>query len=310
VAAHFRKLPNASAAMLLASVFMLIVARSIAGRCELPLFVFVSHHKAGTHLVDQLVRSSRLVFGEAMRFGDANSPGNAFRHDWSAADDIRLLRHYWRMDNVSFQLLDAGCRPFKMVHVIRDPMELIISAYWYHRKYMDVPFGHETNFKTLQSVSLGEGLEREALANLHGTLREMADVVKLTAVDERVITIGLEDFGDDFNLTVSCVFQYLLERSPWSRRWKSLVDSAQIANKELWSRPERSHLRSEIDRDSPLHPIVATSKSERALAMALIDASTSPVWKEVGSLRLALGYAEQTFGTLRRPMPEVCGTLA
>merc|ERR1712048_963625 len=84
------------------------------------------------------------------------------------------------------------------------------SAYWYHLHESDTQFVPGTGPKILGATGTLAGLEIEARAELQSTLRDMREVGGAAQGDERILTIGLEDFQDDFNRTTSRIYSFLL----------------------------------------------------------------------------------------------------
>mmetsp|Transcript_73761 Transcript_73761/g.171065 ORF Transcript_73761/g.171065 Transcript_73761/m.171065 type:complete len:311 (-) Transcript_73761:81-1013(-) len=258
------------------------------------LVVFSSHHKTGTDLLEELVttQESVKVFGKPMDLTWEQPTGMRgclgcmgyvqaqpeFRkrgHDFRATRS----RMYRNIDLASYVHLRESKRPYKMIHLIRDPMGVIVSGYFHHLKYSDTPrMMFMTGPDQLMKHSFLEGLQVEAFAELKGTIQEMLEVTNATQGDPNVLTIGVEDFKDNFNKTVQCMYSFLKE--PGSLAVQKLVEAAQVAN--LKNRPAW-----ELQKIDPGH---FTDDELKDGANSLIAIDPHPVWKSVQKTRWQLGY--------------------
>eukprot|EP00971_Amphidinium_carterae_P088871 1758794-Amphidinium_carterae.1 len=70
------------------------------------------------------------------------------------------------------RFLNQRCPPYRGVHVIRDPMDVLVSGYaWHYFKRDSIP-GTDAWPEVLQRLSVAEGLQVEASAILNSTLRQ------------------------------------------------------------------------------------------------------------------------------------------
>merc|ERR1719161_1040846 len=89
----------------------------------------------------------------------------------------------------------------KVVHIVRDPVGLIMSGYLYHMHTDD----HLPD-QRMRQASIKEGLEIEARWAMRETLLEMLNIYESSQNDPNVLTVHLEDFikgSNDFDKTVA-----------------------------------------------------------------------------------------------------------
>jgi len=262
----------------------IVMMSSLPERCDEPLFVLAAHHKSGSTLGKKLAKASRSVLGHEV------TVTMWIRH-WRNFS-CSAMRYYGCMDREAYRLLRSSGRPYKMVHFVRDPMKLVISAYWYHLREHDVQFVPGTGPRVLGALGTAEGLELEAAAELRSTLQEIREVVEDSSSDPHVLTIGLEDFYDNFNETTMRIFGFLL--GPDHPALGNLLAAAVAVSDP--SVPHYDILGPLENRDNPLE--------HRQRATDLIKRSKSPVWDQVRALRPAFGYSEAAPGRFRRePRP-------
>jgi hypothetical protein len=85
-----------------------------------PLIVHCSHHKAGTVWLFGVLRSIALHHGLQVVEFDSVAPV-------AASTDIALFAH-----TRDFRRSSAGSREIRGSHMVRDPRDLVVSAYYYH----------------------------------------------------------------------------------------------------------------------------------------------------------------------------------
>src|SRR5581483_5322277 len=85
-----------------------------------PLIVHASHHKAGTVWLFGVLREAALPYALHVTEFDAVEPIDD-------DTDIALFQH-----THDFQRASAGDRTIRGSHMIRDPRDLVVSAYYYH----------------------------------------------------------------------------------------------------------------------------------------------------------------------------------
>jgi len=93
----------------------------------------------------------------------------------------------------------------RAVHIIRDPIAVVISGYVYHTYSKDsAPVG-------LKRLSLGDGIAHEAQVALAGTLPEMLGAYTESQMNNDVLTVRLEDFmasSADYDVAVERIYNF------------------------------------------------------------------------------------------------------
>lgn len=195
-----------------------------------PVFVG-AHHKAGLTLMLKL-------------FGAWSGDNNIATH-WcglnSCSDFVGKVCVQRVMSAAQFASLPT---PRYFVHSIRDPMEVVVSAYQYHKHalveqepWLNVTLGSPEEDRWtkacpamlgglekirassppkryqeyLQSVSTREGLLVEFEHSIAQTIAEMVGIYLGGVSDANTITLRLEDVSRDFNGTMERLFGFLGE---------------------------------------------------------------------------------------------------
>lgn len=242
--------------------------------------IYGVHHKTGTHLLQQIRNATADFLG---KFDQRN---RRTRHLHLPEQESHI--QYNCVDAEVLHILHESPRPYKMVHVVRDPLELVISGYWYHAHSYDVQLVH-SGPKYLTGLSVEDGLVFEAKAQIVSTLQEITSVVVASIRDEQVLTLGLEDFENDFDGTTSRMFRFFYGDD--DQLVEKLVVAARKADNSRWDWKElkkRPKTQSHVNTN---HNVV--------LAKKIISSSTDPIWDQVRDFRHCFGYTEVRPGTFR-----------
>lgn len=240
-------------------------------------FALAGHHRSGTHLIKQLADLLHT---------------SGTRH---AANVRRVVV----LDKAQYLTLKAS-GPLKLVHIIRDPLELVVSAYWYHTTSSD---GAPMSPKMLKLMNTQAGLGVEALHELRGNLKNMEETIEVSSADPEVLTVGLENFHDDFNRTLRCIYGFLFEVGQDNPQLQGFIHRAQIADTTRWSHKETEQINKDMGME---FPISIGSEANKEKAKSLIASSINPVWNVVRGLRPKFGYREVSAGKFRTPFSSHC----
>lgn len=227
------------------------------------------HHKTGTMLLQEIESTWEEVLGQV------ESVTSRTRHDFLYSN----ARRYQCLDVTAFNLLKKS--DYRLVHVIRDPLETVISGYWYHSESYDTQLVPNTGPQVLKHLSLADGLSHEARSEIQSTLSEMSSVVKATQNNENVLTISLEDFVDDFNGTTALMFDFLFGKDHIARQ--DMIQKASACD-EVGNHIQSNHI---------------NSKENYFKAVQHINQSKDPIWSEVRAFRQELGFFEVAPGHFR-----------
>jgi hypothetical protein len=154
--------------------------------------IFLTHHKCASTLlhawVAETCRINRLSFFTSHR-GD---------HGPSAGHDISLLT------NAVFGTVAAELGGGPAIHLIRNPLSIVVSAYHSHRATHDDAGWPELTAQRaiLRGLGQAEGMMRtiafcEDPAFYAATPGPLAQLASWDFDDPRIATIRMEDFGDD-----------------------------------------------------------------------------------------------------------------
>lgn len=168
------------------------------------------HHKTGTHLVKGLLRNF-----EQEKWIHVHKVTRYTRHKQASLCDptprgfCRRLQRYNSLDFEALQTLGTFGHNFRLLHIIRDPIELIRSDYLYHNRSHDTQVVRHTVPEVLQGLRRTEGLIGDTLGVVESTLPEIAGVLRCRPYVQSgsVLVVGMED--DDFNSTVRCIYRFL-----------------------------------------------------------------------------------------------------
>lgn len=214
------------------------------------LIVHGSHHKVGTTWMSKVLRGLAEPLGLELYSGPQDGlPGSA---------DIFIENHS-RFD------LDR-LPPFRGSHLIRDPRDVVISAYHYHlwttEKWANIPMGRLpevtkerwrlieperhaglTYREYLNTLDPEEGLATEMKRSVYTFLRE---VTSWNYDDPRFIELRYEDLVQDERGWFARVFEHYGLNEEATRIGMEAVEAASFRNRtrrEPGQVAERSHLR-------------------------------------------------------------------
>ena len=169
-----------------------------------------THHKSGTvlmrHIMSDTCRALKwnCVFNDKPR--RCRSPREAARNNI----DVCFLEHGGR-----FRKLGDGL-PYRFIHVMRDPLEMVISAYQYHLNTTE-SWAHRrqsrwngtTYVQYLRSLPLRQGLIAEVQRSFRDSLKSMPSLYNRTAAHPCTLNLHLEDFARDYSRTTRRMWDLL-----------------------------------------------------------------------------------------------------
>jgi hypothetical protein len=181
--------------------------------------------------------------------------------------------------------LSSWARSIKMIHVIREPVAMAVSAYWYALRMhgADSPSG----MKVLGELNMSAGLELNARAMMGRYIGGMVETTIALEGERRQIAIGIEDFGDNwpvvaarisallFNSSAGPTSLLLASGSPF--KVPSSVPNAGVGG----GGSSGSHF---------------ASGSNTTLAFATIEESDEVVWDDLREARQRIGYQSTSRG--------------
>mmetsp|Transcript_19944 Transcript_19944/g.46721 ORF Transcript_19944/g.46721 Transcript_19944/m.46721 type:complete len:151 (+) Transcript_19944:3-455(+) len=138
----------------------------------------------------------------------------------------------------------------------------------------------------LMSRSIQEGLSIEAEGELQSTLPEMAGAVQASRSDDRVLTIGIEDFADNFNATLVRIYRHFFGLGDPMEA--EMIERAAVHDKATHEAQEKQQDAGHIH-----------SQGHYALARKTIKANIFGPFDAVKAYRARLGYVQIEEGIWR-----------
>lgn len=173
-------------------------------------WLFGTHHKTGTHLARWLARYQSEAIGNPLGEWWPQGFCSKSRHD-PGPSRTWVLCHMSgpEVKEVVRAASRAGGR-LRMVHIIREPISMVVSSYLYHSRQADDwgPYVPRVNYS---QMSLAAGLEREAVWALSTEVLDMVSASR--AREDDAMFVRLEDFTQSsasFNATVARMYEYTL----------------------------------------------------------------------------------------------------
>ncbi|KAL1508625.1 hypothetical protein AB1Y20_004721 [Prymnesium parvum] len=234
-----------------------------------------THHKTGTVLLAKVFRLASKLIGvprsKANKTSTAGACAQLFESHAAGVcieehTSVLTLRHW----------LSPGA-PF--IHVVRDPLEMCVSAYLYHlhgaEPWLLLPHA-ELRGKTLQQfyrdASQADGVRFECTRMMSELVDEA--LVRNATARRGALTLYFEDFTPDFDGTMRRIFEYLDSREKVGQ----LVTLASEYDLTRHSAHDERHV-SAADAKQPLRDILFSD----------------PLLREViTGLRVLLGYSNET----------------
>jgi len=125
--------------------------------------------------------------------------------------------------------------PYRFVHAIRDPMEVVLSGFSYHLKTterwanrQERRYNGTTYRKYLNALPLREGLRAEVKHSLRDALKTMPRLLNRTGGSPCTLTVRLEDFERDWTGTISRLWDLLGVDSRTAARLHRAVDKHNV----------------------------------------------------------------------------------
>jgi hypothetical protein len=125
---------------------------------KFPLRAFFGHHKCATGWIDTILME--LCYSMGLRMRIVHLPRDFASHsslaDFVAENEIEFLSY----TNADVRYME-GLKPFRSFHVVRDPRDIVVSAYFSHKDVHGLYPEIVEHRKRLKSLSKDEGLFAE-----------------------------------------------------------------------------------------------------------------------------------------------------
>jgi len=163
-----------------------------------------THHKTGTVLLRHILREVCPMLQWRCSVDDVPTTCRTPEQAQTAGLQLCFQQHAIRLK------VQDSPTPYRFVHVIRDPLETMLSGYQYHLKTTerwalrpDKRFHGKSYRSHLNSLPLAEGLAAELAHSLKDNLKTMPRVLNRTASRRCTLTLRLEDFERDWRGTTA-----------------------------------------------------------------------------------------------------------
>jgi len=174
------------------------------------LIVIATHHKTGHHIMDNIFRDFAKPAG--LHYYDV-SKSSFIPHDADVivyeGKGLEEIKDKYEMEGYRSKF-DFRKYNIKGIHVIRNPFEIIVSAYKFHktenRPRLDVKHKEWGNKSYRECLHMDNGLIFEMEQQ---SRRVINAIYSWDYSDKRFLNIKLEDFYDDFDKTIIKIANHL-----------------------------------------------------------------------------------------------------
>ena len=170
------------------------------------LWIIGTHHKMRSQFFSDVVKAEALVVSPPMSF-KLNCNWPLSKEDWSKFDhSIDILVTYHAQD-IQPSLRGLIGRPYRFVHIYRDPVEALVSAYLYETQRYDQNDRYNTMYRKFNDTE--EAFNEIIDYTMIHAIRPMVAQYQIADTDPNSLNIRFEDFGDNYNMTVRRMFYFL-----------------------------------------------------------------------------------------------------
>lgn len=189
---------------------------AVCSRDQKRIWLYASHHKSGTELFRNLARYQSMLLGQppCVNHGCARNGGPCtYKFPSSQADPAHIYFscHLFVKQLEAIQKFSGG--DWRAVHVIRDPIALVVSGYIYHMRSGNRDLDGQT--AAIRDMPTSEGLRLEAEFALTKAIPQMVDAVKWERDHpENTLVVRLEEFtrsSQDYDASVRRLYDFLAE---------------------------------------------------------------------------------------------------
>lgn len=238
-------------------------------------WLFGPHHKAGTYMLFGLMDS----FVHALKLPpipNKDKPCSAY--GLSSNDTRRVIMPcQLTLHNLqAFRNITENDK--RILHIIRDPVRLVVSGYVYHSYVDDGKFSDFTSKDDLRKLPITEGIELFAEFAISNWLTDMIQVYNHSKSSEDTITVNLEKFTGSskaFDTSVAEVYQYMVGDMVGVRSIKKMQKSAK---------------RFDVSKHPTEHATSILFPNLTQDALSAVEALSVGILKRLHQMRKRLGY--------------------
>ena len=169
--------------------------------------IFFGHHKCATKWMSSIMMDVRQLLGYKVDYfaGKPDQP-----------NELPKINQAYEMlfcMNSRYRYLDLVKTPYKAVHLIRDPRDIVVSGYFSHKVSHEMFSSISELRQELQELSTKEGIQRE----FDFLKDEFNDMINWDYSNSNILEIKYEDVTNNFELLVEIfLFLGLLQKTPVS----------------------------------------------------------------------------------------------
>lgn len=215
-----------------------------------------THHKTGTVLLKHIfLKEVCPLLKWKCSFDNHPVPCTSPEQARSAGLHVCFLQH-----GVRFKV-QGSTEPYRFIHSIRDPLEVVLSGYQYHLKTTEKwanrvqeRYNGTTYRRYLNALSLDDGLRAEVKHSMRDSLKTMPRLLNRTRANSCTLTLRLEDFELDWNSAVARIWDLLGVDAATTRRLNHAVAKHNVYtakrkyNRHVSNASSRSVMRQRIKR--------------------------------------------------------------
>mmetsp|Transcript_62481 Transcript_62481/g.177446 ORF Transcript_62481/g.177446 Transcript_62481/m.177446 type:complete len:312 (+) Transcript_62481:77-1012(+) len=249
--------------------------RQVRQELKRHLWLFGSHHKAGTVLLHRLAMIQSTNTEEPFcSISNLYGPCGTFGPSCWNEEGVRIWFdcHVTGQSLTKVRALAAG--QLRAILVLRDPVAMVVSGYVYHMQSDD---GIRTSL--IRDVNLAEGVQLEAKRVIRDSLPEMLSAYQDGRANQDVLIVRLEEFMNSsasFDATVARLYNYSIGDIVGTQKIAKMVE---LASAEDLSRHPTSE-----------HSTSFTNPELKRKAALALQSIPKDLMKQLHDYRAALGY--------------------
>jgi len=241
-----------------------------------------THHKTGTVLLTHILKGACKALKWRCTFNHRPTHCGSAAEAVAAGLHLCFLQHGIRFQLPLHRATANGSShvPYRFIHSIRDPLEVVLSGYAYHLKTTErwaqrseARWNGTTYVKYLNGLSLEQGLLAELVHAKRDSLKTMPRLFNRTASDRCTLTYRFEDFKSDWDGAIAKLWDML-----------GITDRATV---EQLNRLAAKHNVYRPSRSFNKH-VSSASADKRQHMRAVLQ--KSPAYAQIVEVRRVLGY--------------------
>eukprot|EP00039_Didymoeca_costata_P007158 m.96861 g.96861 ORF g.96861 m.96861 type:complete len:341 (+) comp13568_c0_seq3:109-1131(+) len=236
-------------------------------RTNKSLWIIGSHHKTGSFLVKNIWEREHLFASPPLRV-KVNSFHPMTSKQWEKVSqdgtDVVVTFH---AKEIEPGLQEAIGRPYKFIHVVRDPVEQVVSAFLYELQRIGTGV-HDKYFKTVMKSKDDQQNGLIELAKMmEPDMATMADQYEKSKSDPNSLNIKMEDFQTNFTDTSLRMFSFLGVPPDSMNKFLKAASKEDLSTKSLEWKANSTHVTAGKYDRGPLRKVLLDSELGPRLLM-------------------------------------------